>query len=48
MAAHGQHFRAWSPEDAETRQLQRLVVDRRHVVDHRTGLGNRLQALLKD
>ena len=32
----------------DTRQLQRLVVDRRHVVDHRTGLGNRLQALLKD
>ena len=48
LAAHGQHFRAWSPEDADTRQLQRLVVDRRHVVDHRTGLGNRLQALLKD
>jgi hypothetical protein len=48
LASHGQRFRPWSPEDADTRQLQRLVVDRRHVVDHRTGLGNRLQALLKD
>jgi transposase len=48
LAAHGQQFRAWSRQDAATAPLQRLVVDRRHVVDHRTGLGNRLQALLKD
>ena len=48
LAIHGQEFRCWSPEDPATAQLQRLVVDRRHVVDHRTGLGNRLQALLKD
>lgn len=48
LAAHGHHFRPWSAQDADTRQLQRLVVDRRYVVDHRTGLGNRLQALLKD
>jgi transposase len=48
LATHGREFRPWSPEDAPTRQLQRLVVDRRSVVDHRTGLGNRLQALLKD
>jgi transposase len=48
LAQHGEQFRPWSPEDPSTRQLQRLVVDRRSVVDHRTGLGNRLQALLKD
>lgn len=48
LAQHGQQFRPWSPEEASTRQLQRLVLDRRSVVDHRTGLGNRLQALLKD
>ena len=48
LATHGREFRPWSREDPITAQLQRLVVDRRHVVDHRTGLGNRLQALLKD
>jgi hypothetical protein len=48
LAHHWSQFRPWTPEDAPTRQLQRLVVDRRNVVDHRTGLGNRLQALLKD
>jgi transposase len=48
LAHHWQALRPWVPEDAVTRKLQRLVVDRRGVVDHRTGLGNRLQAYLKD
>jgi len=48
LAHHWVEFRAWQPEDRQTRLLQRLVTDRRAVVDHRTGLGNRLQSLLKD
>jgi transposase len=37
----------WQPEDSATRKLQLLVSHRRAVVDERTGLTNRLQALLK-
>ena len=44
---HHEHFQAWNPEDPKTRLLQRLVIDRRNVVNHRTELSNRLKALLK-
>lgn len=44
---HGDRLPVWQPEDTDTRRLQQLVVHRRAVVDERTGLTNRLQALLK-
>ena len=40
-------MKAWQPDDSQTRLLQQLVSHRRAVVDERTGLTNRLQALLK-
>ena len=48
LATHYATLKAWAPEDAPTRRLQRLVADRRAVVDHRTLLSNRLKSLLKD
>jgi transposase len=48
LAAHHDRFQPWQPDTQQTRLLERLVVDRRSVVDHRTGLCNRLQAILKD
>jgi len=45
--AHHDKLKAWSPEDSATRAVQQLVFHRRAVVDERTGLTNRLQALLK-
>jgi len=44
---HHDKLKAWAPEDSQTRAVQQLVVHRRAVVDERTGLTNRLQALLK-
>ena len=44
---HQDKLQAWAPEDSQTRLLQQLVAHRRAVVDERTGLTNRLQALLK-
>jgi transposase len=44
---HPDKFKPWKPQDSQTRLLQQLVVHRRAVVDERTGLTNRLQALLK-
>ena len=44
---HHSKLPLWMPEDPATRKLQMLVVHRRAVVDERTGLSNRLQALLK-
>jgi transposase len=44
---HSPELPVWAPEDPATRKLQLLVVHRRAVVDERTGLTNRLQALLK-
>lgn len=44
---HHDKLQAWQPDDAQTRLLQQLVSHRRAVVDERTGLTNRLQALLK-
>jgi transposase len=47
LLTHWAKLKAWAPEDAPTRALQQLVFHRRGVVDERTGLTNRLQALLK-
>ena len=44
---HPDKFKAWKPQDSHTRLLQQLVAHRRAVVDERTALTNRLQALLK-
>ena len=48
LVTHHATLKAWAPDDAATRRLQRLVTDRRAVVDHRTLLTNRLKSLLKD
>jgi transposase len=45
--SHHSQLQPWAPEDRQTRALQQLVVHRRAVVDERTGLTNRLMALLK-
>lgn len=47
LFAHADKLKAWTPGDAPTRALQQLVFHRRAVVDERTGLTNRLQAMLK-
>lgn len=47
LLTHCAKLTAWKPEDGKTRLLQQLVVHRRAVVDERTALTNRLQALLK-
>lgn len=44
---HPDKLKAWAPEDSDTRAVQQLVFHRRAVVDERTGLSNRLIALLK-
>jgi transposase len=46
LTHHGQ-LKPWAPEDSQTRAVQQLVLHRRAVVDERTGLTNRLIALLK-
>jgi transposase len=47
LLSHHQKLKAWRPDDAQTRHLQQLVRHRRAVIDERTGLTNRLKALLK-
>jgi transposase len=47
LLAHAHKLKRWQPEDSQTRLLQQLVTHRRAVIDERTGLTNRLQALLK-
>lgn len=47
LCTHHDKLKAWQPDDAQTRLLQQLVSHRRAVVDERTGLTNRLAALLK-
>ncbi len=47
LLSHYQKLKAWAPEDSQTRAVQQRVVHRRAVIDERTGLTNRLQALLK-
>ena len=47
LLTHHAKLKAWAPEDGQTRAIQQLVVHRRAVVDERTTLTNRLQAILK-
>ena len=47
LLTHHHKLKPWRPDDSQTRQLQQLVLHRRAVVDERTGLTNRLIALLK-
>jgi transposase len=47
LLTHLNKLKPWQPDDSQTRRLQQLVLHRRAVVDERTGLTNRLQALLK-
>ena len=47
LLTHPDKLKAWAPEDPPTRALQQMVFHRRSVIDERTGLTNRLQALLK-
>ena len=47
LLSHHDKLKAWQPQDSQTRLLQQLVAHRRAVVDERTALTNRLQALLK-
>ncbi len=47
LLSHHDKLKAWLPDDTQTRHLQHLVAHRRAVVDQRTGLTNRLKALLK-
>jgi transposase len=47
LLSHHHKLKPWQPDDSQTRQLQQLVLHRRAVVDERTGLTNRLIALLK-
>jgi transposase len=47
LRAHRDKFKPWQPQDSQTRLLQQLVAHRRAVVNERTALTNRLQALLK-
>jgi transposase len=47
LLSHHQKLKVWAPEDPPTRAVQQWVFHRRAVVDERTGLTNRLRALLK-
>lgn len=47
LLTHHNKLKPWQPDDSQTRQLQQLVSHRRAVIDERTGLSNRLKALLK-
>src|SRR5687767_6441646 len=47
LLTHHPKLKPWQPDDSQTRQLQQLVTHRRAVVNERTGLSNRLKALLK-
>ena len=47
LLTHHTKLQPWAPEDSATRAVQQLVVHRRAVIDERTGLSNRLIALLK-
>ena len=47
LLTHHAKLKPWQPDDSQTRHLQQLVSHRRAVVDERTGLSNRLKALLK-
>jgi transposase len=48
LTKHREHLTAWTPDDVTTRTLQRLVQQRRAIVDLRTQLTQQLQAALKE
>ena len=47
LRKHPERFRPWLADDARRREIALLVQHRRKLVDERTALSNRLQALLK-
>jgi transposase len=47
LLSHHAKLPVWAPQDSATRAVQQRVFHRRAVVDERTALTNRLQALLK-
>ncbi len=47
LLSHLDKLQPWAPEDSPTRAVRQLVFHRRAIVDERTGLTNRLEALLK-
>jgi len=47
LVKHREHLRPWQPDTVQTRQLALLNEQRRHFVDHRTGLTNQLLSHLK-
>lgn len=47
VLVHHEKLISWTPEDSSTRRLHCIIVQRRGVVDERTALTNRLQAILK-
>ena len=47
LRKHPERFRPWVADDVQTRQLSLLNEHRRHLVDDRTALTNRLTTLLK-
>lgn len=47
-AKHGEHLRIWKPDDQQTRLLALLAEERRHLVNERTALKNRLKSCLKE
>ena len=47
LRKHPERFRPWVADEAATREIALLVQHRRKLVDERTALVNRLQALLK-
>jgi transposase len=48
VIAHPEQLHRWEPNDLETAQLAIEVEQRRHLVDHRTLLANRLKSHLKN
>jgi len=48
LVKHRDRLRAWHPDNAETRALQRLTEHRRKTVDQKTKLTQQLTALLKE
>jgi len=47
LLTHHAKLKPWAPEDSPTRAVQQTIFHRRAIVDERTKLTNRLQALLK-
>jgi transposase len=48
LAKHRAQLTAWTPDDADTRALRRLVQHRRTLIDWRTQLTQQLQAILRE